>query len=303
MDSRACWALVVLLLAPAAVSAGPRSRPADKGKPPASEVAVEGEGDPALIAVMHDLNEGLRAEWMDMRAQQIELLSLSQTRPGGRIQPRAFRWVPGDPRRNATGHHLTYLIDSVQGGPASVATPQQVDQAFGWASDTWDAVSCADSLLVRRPHLGDDPDLFDAVFGYGTLGTFPAADVVFAGFLPRTLFDLVAPPSGGAEVIAFAVTFIFVDAEGLPTDLDGDGYLDAAASEIYFNDGFVWSSDGAAGSIDLQTVALHELGHALGIGHIEGMESAMGAIYGGVRRELQPLDLANACSLWGSRAN
>ena len=48
-------------------------------------------------------------------------------------------------------------------------------------------------------------------------------------------------------------------------------------------------------------VALHELGHALGIGHIgPPLTAIMNPIYAGVRTDLAPLDHAALCSVWGS---
>lgn len=66
--------------------------------------------------------------------------------------------------------------------------------------------------------------------------------------------------------------------------------LDAATgavleSDVYFNTRFQWSvaSGGEAGRVDLESVALHELGHLLGLGH-----SAIGEteVSGGGRRVL-----------------
>lgn len=304
MDSRICWALAALLLMPAVSSAQPRlGKVKDRPAPPGQQEEIVGEGEPALLAVMRDLNETLRAEWMDLRAHQMQLLSSGNVRAGGRIQPRAFRWVPGDPRRaSAQAGALTYLIDASEGLPSAGITPEQADLALSRAAGRWGEASCLQPAFERQSDLGVDPDLFDSVFGYGERGTFPTADVVFAGFLPDAFFDLAAPPSGD-DVIALTVTFVFVDRQGNPTDLDRDGYLDAALSEIYFNDRFSWSTEGVPGPpwmVDLESVALHEFGHALGIGHVETPPAAvMTPVYEGIQRELQPLDLANLCSVWG----
>jgi Matrixin len=317
---RICWAIAAFLLLPAVSPAQPRPAGPPRGASNGYQwddrkkenkdtpTIAEGEGDEALLAVLHDLNGTLRAEWMDLRAQEIELLSSKAKRTGGRIQPRAFRWVPNDPRRSSQGSDgsegsdseaLTYLIDESEGVPSAGVTAEQAQLALVRAAGSWGAVPCLGSGPERRPAPGGDPDLFDAVFGYGELGV-PAADVTFAGFLPSGFFDLVAPPGG--DVVAFAVTFVFVDQNGEPTDLDRDGYLDAAATEVYFNDRFLWSTEGLPGTFDLETVALHELGHALGIGHVEPLaEAVMNPVYAGTRRELQPLDRANLCVVRGAQ--
>jgi hypothetical protein len=102
-------------------------------------------------------------------------------------------------------------------------------------------------------------------------------------------------------VVALSVTFIYVGPDGEPTDLDGDGYLDTAHNEIYYNQGFSW--EGGAG-LDVESVALHELGHTLGIGHLDPPpEAVMNPVYAGARTEIQPLDHAALCSVWGAWPN
>lgn len=53
-----------------------------------------------------------------------------------------------------------------------------------------------------------------------------------------------------------------------------------------------WALDGGGGGIDLQTVALHEIGHCLGIGHCYVFESAMYSSYKDEQRRLHDLDVA-----------
>jgi predicted Zn-dependent protease len=52
---------------------------------------------------------------------------------------------------------------------------------------------------------------------------------------------------------------------------------------------------------DLPTVALHELGHILGLGHSSDSNAVMFAIFGGPRRALQTDDIAGIRSIYGIR--
>lgn len=282
-------AAVVALLAPA---------------PSWAQTTIEGEGDPYVLASMNDFNGTLRAEWMDLRAEwmdlrveQVELLTVGQARASSRLHRQPFRWVAGDWRREADGTNLTYLVDLSDGLGSSGLTPAAAEGAVDRAMATWGADSCLQKLaLVKRKGDGSDPDIFDSRFGYGDFGNYRAADVVHAGWLPPDFFERVTGPGGGQSVVALSATFIYVDRDGQPTDFDGDGYLDTAHSEIYYNQGFSW-----LGTIDAESVALHEVGHALGIGHMGPPPTAvMNPVYGGAQTSLLPLDHAALCSVWGS---
>ena len=78
---------------------------------------------------------------------------------------------------------------------------------------------------------------------------------------------------------------------------------DTAASEIYYNAGFPWQS-GPGDGMDVESVALHEIGHSLGIGHIgPPLEAVMNPVYSGVHQALDPVDDAVLCSVWGRWPN
>jgi hypothetical protein len=263
------------------------------------------EGDPFTLETMDEYNGGLKALWMDIQIEQIELLTLNKCRATSRLHRQPFRWVAGDPRRHADGSNLTYMIHH-DGLATSGLDAAGAETAIDLAMKTWTSTSCFDHKVnvVKRADTGEDPDIFDGLLGYGELGNYRLADIVHAGWMPPSFFDMVSGPGSGDTVLAFSVTFIYIGADGNPTDENKDGYLDTASNEIYYNEGFAWLLGGGGQSIDLQSVALHELGHALGIGHIRPPTKAvMNPVYSAVNQTLSPLDGAALCSIWANWPN
>lgn len=261
------------------------------------------EGDPYTLETMEEYNGGLKALWMDIQIEQIELLTLGKCRATSRLHRQPFRWVAGDLRRQADGSNLTYLIHH-DGLAASGLDATEAETAIDRAMKTWASTSCLSHKvnMVKRADTGEDPDIFDGLLGYGELGNYRVADIVHAGWMPPSFFDKVSGVGSAETVLAFSVTFIYVGADGNPTDANKDGYLDTAASEIYYNEGFAWLLGGDVDrhEIDLQSVALHEIGHSLGLGHIRPpTEAVMNPVYVGVRQTLGSLDGAALCSVWG----
>lgn len=260
------------------------------------------DGDTEILQLMKDLNDILKPQWLDFRVEQIEFLSVGQGRPAARIHQRDFRWVPGDPRRNAEEGILTYLVDPSWGtATSSGLTQPATEDAIDRAMARWAASSCLEQSVAKREYPGGDVTIFDFFLDRGELGEPFAADIVHAGWLTEDS-GLLSP-----DVLGISVTFIFVDpATGEPTDLDGDQRLDTALNEIYYNDRFDWvlSGAGAAGPdlpVDLETVVLHEAGHAFGVGHFGSPPQAvMNPVYTGPRRELYPMDHAGLCTVWGN---
>jgi hypothetical protein len=142
----------------------------------------------------------------------------------------------------------------------------------------------------------------------GTPGT-PTADITQAGWVPAALFDALAP--GGSQfILAVTFTFIFVDNNGNPIDTNNDHYIDTALKEVYYNNAFSWA---IGGRFDVETVALHENGHSLEIGHFGKIfrtlangalhfapRAVMNAAYGGVLTTPLGTDDASYCSLFAS---
>ena len=211
--------------------------------------AQSGEGDAAVLAQMSKINSRLARTGLKIAVEQIEAFTIGGGRPSNRLHQAPFRWVANDPRRLADGQRLTYLVDQSDAATASGLGSAQTEAAIDQALDTWQSQHCLRKIeIVKRPDTGDDPDIYDSFFGFGGFGNPFLADITEAGWLPRAFFEAVFGPGGGRGVLAFTVTFIFVDDNGNPTDINGDRYLDTALSEIYYNDTFGTPGSDRAGN-------------------------------------------------------
>jgi hypothetical protein len=275
-------------------------------------VAQQGEGDPDVLARMRQINDQLRASGLGIAIEEIQFITIGQGRPANRIHQSGLRWVAGDPRRAADGDNITYLVDQSDGATASGLTNAQTEAALDRALTTWDGDKCLKKTnIIKRADSGADPDIFDSFFGFGGLGDPFLADIVEAGWLPKAFFDAVGGPGGGNGILAFSVSFIFVDGAGNPTDINGDNNLDTALNEVYYNDNFgdpggtrvgnPWGINILLPGIDVETVGLHENGHSLGIGHFGPPPAAvMNPVYAGIRHTPLAVDDAGMCAVWAS---
>ncbi|MCI0699416.1 matrixin family metalloprotease [candidate division KSB1 bacterium] len=311
-------AMVILL----AFACGKKEPVSPESTQPQKPAVLAKEGDPAILAKMDEINAQLAAMGSNLFLNEIELFTIGLGRPNNRILQQPFRWVPDDPRRNADGDNITYLVDQSDGRTASGLTAVQTEAAIDRALVTWDnEVTCegGDKLdIVKRQDPGQDPDIFDSFFGFGRFGDPFLADIVNAGWLPRAFFEAVGGPGGGRGILAFSVTFIFgtFDDQGnfIPSDINGDNYLDTALNEVYYNDTFgdrrddradrPWGINIAPPGIDVETVALHENGHSLGIGHFgPPPDAVMNPRYAGIRQALLDSDEAAYCINYSSWPN
>ena len=99
-----------------------------------------------------------------------------------------------------------------------------------------------------------------------------------------------APFDGPGGVLAHA--FFPPTPPNPPTAIQGD---------THFDDAETWTVTvpPGAGTFDLVTVAAHEFGHALGLGHSSVTGSLMAPFYGGPHRFLHADDIAGIVSLYG----
>ncbi len=99
-----------------------------------------------------------------------------------------------------------------------------------------------------------------------------------------------------------------IQEHGDNSPFDGPGQTLAHAyfpqdGRVHFDDDETWTlTQRSSGSnpIDLQTVALHELGHALGLRHSSVQGAVMHALYGGSRRRLTQDDVDGIQSIYGA---
>jgi hypothetical protein len=223
------------------------------------------------------------------------------------------QWVPNDSRRNADGNNLTYIVWDVF-APANFGFPNQFDgtPAIDASFDTWDTIKNKAKLdIIKRPNTPSNPS---AILSLGGIPGDPSmADIAQVGFLPGFLFDAVLGSGSSNNVLGVTFTFVFIDGEGNPTDINNDGFSDVSLKEVWYNDDFVWTDSGnTATEIDLETVALHENGHALGFGHFGKISitnnnklhvsprSVMNAIILGTQRTLLGTDKASYKSIYGN---
>ena len=84
-----------------------------------------------------------------------------------------------------------------------------------------------------------------------------------------------------------------------------DGYYPIVESDIAFNSNYKWTTTGASGAYDFQSVALHEMGHTIGLGDLynkaifsKDTRQVM-HYYTGVKRTLGNGDATGVWKLYG----
>jgi hypothetical protein len=156
-------------------------------------------------------------------------------------------------------------VYNLSAGTADLSTAD-VNAALAWAYRTWCLVA---QLVVRAGSSSPDIDVRFASgdHGDGAANAFDGVGTVLAhAFGP--------PPSGGSS-------------------LWGD---------LHFDDAEAWTRNLPPTGTDLDTVALHEGGHTLGLDHSADNTAVMFAFYAAGRRTLTPDDISGIRSVYGTRA-
>jgi hypothetical protein len=286
------------------------------------------EDMPTYSPVLAGYNQALSARHQRVRIDRAELFvtsagwTASQTLVANdRTHQISSLFVNRDPRRGGS-RAISYLVDqsdtnalafgpnnSVVTLPDSVIEPHIDASMLRWQN----APDCPGPSVVKVADDGSDPDLIDGlVFNDASLLGTSHADITHAGWLPRQFFDALAP-NGSASILGVTFSFIFVDDNGNPTDIDHNGRADAAFREIYYNLRFAWSEGPSRpNGIDIESVSTHESGHAFGLGHFGKVfidnndvikfapRAIMNAVYVSPFTEMTGTDNASFCSIWGS---
>jgi hypothetical protein len=140
--------------------------------------------------------------------------------------------------------------------------------------DAWNAISCSSLPIVDGGAYELDLGLVEFLIGddigidFGSSGLTLEGGITHGGWLPFEFFEALQP-GGGSGILGVTFTFIWLDDDGNPADINADGKADTALREIYMNNEFAWEVGNAAGTgvFDIVAVMNHEQGHALSQGH------------------------------------
>jgi hypothetical protein len=284
----------------------------------------------ALVALVAIINPAAAEDYSGHRA----VLGIAETisAPGSDEPGRVFifrqdvgngqlshDFVYGDPRRgafNGGDPGITFAVKSENTSSDALLTDQ-----VGWFYEsiaTWDRETCADMLLSENGATPGLPGVVELFFQTGLIFGIWEADMTQVGFRNGAEFPYFAANPG---VLGVTFTLFWQDSNGNLTDIDGNGKIDVAFREIYYNDDYEWADDGTEGPqpsgdyvIDFPTVAIHEVGHGFSSAHfgligvqkgqlVAHPRSIMNAIYGGIFRELHGRDVGSHCSNWAQWPN
>ncbi len=246
-----------------------------------------------------------------------------------------YQWVENDARRHrADGLTLYYRIDLTELPPGITAA--QTEAAIEAAVATFERERCDDNLELVRV---DDDLATDLgwvqrqVLGGDAGSSEPRADITFAGWVEDEFWTAAGfPDSMGLAMPVLSTTdgssFIWgldaFDPDQPATDINNDGKRDLYATEIYFrrSANYVLDDDELGNTlfyIDLESIVLHELAHALGMDHFgrttvildddgnlvdvllnQASANVMNTNNYFVMRSLSGLDRGSFCGIYGS---
>ena len=244
----------------------------------------------------------------------------------------SYQWVDGDPRRDGRVG-VTYAFDPLQGREPFTRNPDgsglrqmpfaELEPQLEASMAAWRNLTCSDAPITRvATPAGSDPDLADQLFlGADGAGRVygQVSDIVQGGWQLPSFFTAFAGTDGNS-IIGVTFSFWFVDGNGDPTDIDGDGRADTGLAEIYYNSRFAWGLSRALNVVDTYHIVTHETGHSVGLAHFgkvfvtkkaaaNGISIAdvkyspralMNAVYITGRTDMMGSDESQFCQIWGA---
>lgn len=303
--------------------------PADSGSLGMSSLKTT---EAILVDMLERTNTGLASQGAAYRVAKIEAISGDPSEMGITVLWKdvgnkriGADLVPGDPRRDAASggwsadpNAISFSIDPVDGttlnGVPGAVTSAEIRDAMA----TWNGVQCSDlglTEVVSPVDLG----VVAFIFGFGG-SPFVVADIHHAGWLELEF---------GGATIAATFTFVWIDEDENPTDIDNNRLDDTAFSEVYYDaicQGCTppnfWRWEVANGineagiDIDIESIALHESGHGLSQDHFgKGFltpsnnvlhltsNSVLAASYTGPKISLRGPDIGGHCASWANWPN
>jgi hypothetical protein len=231
-------------------------------------------GDGPVSPVLDSINRALAARGLNFQVERAEFVVVN--RPGApasgqvvfandRAKRLTSRWVAGDARRAADGDRINWLVVDPFMAANTSAGAQDVTASVASAFDTWDSQTCSTLGIDQRQWAGTT--FPSAILDIGLPADPLEANINIIGFLPGSIFDAVLGDGSSEFVLGVTFTFVFIHPDETPTDINHDGRDDTAFKEMWFNNDFTWTTSGLGSDIDVETVALHEIGHAFEIGH------------------------------------
>jgi hypothetical protein len=274
-----------------------------------------------LASILDQVNLALAAQGADIRAGMAEYITdPSAEEAGSEVIAKdvgnrqlGADFVPHDPRREWSGpadgsdDDITFAIDRTGDAvpPGGGLTAAQTTGAIQRAMATWDGATCSTLPIFENPDFGLDIGIVAFQNGLGG-GPFVFADVQHAGWRDINF---------AAGILGVTFTFIFIDENGDPTDIDGNGRIDVAFREIYYDPSFVWAIDQGPPFVDVESIAVHEAGHGLSQAHFGKVsikndgslkaspKAVMNALYFEVTQSLRGTDSGGHCSNWSAWPN
>ncbi len=257
-------------------------------------------GDGPVSAVLDSINRALAVRGLNIQVERAEfVVANTPAAPASgqvvfandRAKRLASRWVAGDPRRAADGDHINWLVVDPLMAAHTSAGSQDVTASIASAFDTWDNETCTTLNVDQRQW---DGTTFPSGILPNDLPFDPfEANVNVIGFLPGSVFNTVLGAGASQSVLGVTFTFVFIDSDQTPTDINHDGRDDTAFKEMWFNNDFTWTTTGVGSGIDVETVALHESGHAFEMGHFGKIFGTLGNL----KLHISPRAVMNAAIL------